>query len=135
MGEYDFSEAVKCAMTVVDRLCDTVGRTYFVPADPASDFEWAKIAQHSQRKDLYQTVIKWLLQDTDVVLEDKKMALDSVVNNLCAQLERMNWVLSSLFLKGENAKNTQGFLHHERINLMKRWAPEEIQALKRWICV
>lgn len=127
MSEYDVNEAVKCAMSAVDRLCDTVGQTYFMSADPDSEFHWAKIAQHSGRKGLYQTITRWLLEDTQVSLEDKKLALNSVVNNLCAQLERMKWVwtpLSNL----ESVCNTQVLVHHKRLDSMKRWAPEEIHA-------
>lgn len=127
MENYDINEAVKGAMAAVDQLCDTVGRTYFMSADPNSEFDWAKIAHHPGRKDLYQTVTKWLLQDAHMVLEDKKMALNSVVNNLCAQLERMKWVwtpLSNL----ESVGNTQVVDHHARVQSMRRWAPEEIHA-------
>lgn len=127
MSEYDINEAVKCAMVTVDHLCDTVGKTYFIPADPNSEFDWSKIAQHQGRKGLYNTVTKWLLEDNQVVLEDKKLALESVVNNLCAQLERMKWVwtpLSNL----ESVGNTQVLVHHKRLESMKRWAPEEIHA-------
>lgn len=122
MSDYDMSEALQYAMTAVDRLCDTVGKTHFEPADPDSEFHWSHISQHTGRTGLYQKFANWLLDDNHVRLEDKKLALDSVVNNLCAQLERVAWIWSPVVVI--NDLNVPVASTYKSIK--ERWSQKEI---------
>jgi hypothetical protein len=130
MSDYDMRDALKYAMIAVDRLCDMVGKTYFESADPDTEFNWSRISQHTGRKNLYQKVTNWLLEDNHVSLEDKQMALNSVVDNLCAQLERMEWVWSPVVNVDFNAKSGHIQVLHkgETLKSMKSWSPQEIHA-------
>lgn len=122
---YDLNEVLKYTMTTVDRLCDTVGRTHFAPADPNSEFHWANISKHSGRKDLYQKFNAWLLEDTPVLLEDKQAALTAVVDNLCAHLERLACLLSPTVAMYDMNVRVIRYSEHK-----KSRSPTEVYALE-----
>lgn len=119
MSEYDINEAVKCAMIAVDRLCDTVGRTHFSPADPDSEFHWKNISSHVGRKPLYQKIKVWLLEDNHVSLEDKNLALTASINNLCAQLERFAWMWTPI-------RSMSVMVNDQRYNIAQKSPREQI---------
>lgn len=121
----DLNEVLKYTMTTVDRLCDTVGRTHFDPADPDSEFHWINISKHSGRKDLYQKFNAWLLEDTQIPLDDKQVALTAVVENLCAHLERVAWIWSPVVnLNDMNGVVATTYSKRRKEN----WSPTEIYA-------
>lgn len=110
MNNYDINEALKYAVPIVDRLCDNVGRTSFKPSDPDSEFDWDNIFDHTGRKELYQKFTMWLVQDSLIDLQDKSQALSAVVDNLCAQMDRLAW-LSNPSLSGGVKNHTSSELH------------------------
>lgn len=124
MTNYEMSDALHRAMKIVDRLCDQVGRTYFVPADPDSEFHWGQIIRHENRKDLYTKVTSWLLEDHPAGLHEKETSLNAVVDNLCAQLDRFSWIFTPVVHKYE-MDNIQVFPNKVSSPSMKSWASAE----------
>lgn len=117
MANYDINDALAHAVTVVDRLCNTVIRTHFSPADPDSEFHWETICDHTVRKDLYQKVTTWLIQDSPIDLQDKHQALSAVVDNVCAQMERSAWLWNPTISGGAKNHTSEELHRAEQLDM------------------
>lgn len=92
MTTLDSTTLARAAVALTNRLCDTIGRTHFVPADPQSEFHWEKISRVENRKPLYEKMAGFLAEDTVHPLSSRLHALEDVVANACARLERLAWM-------------------------------------------
>lgn len=92
MTTLDSTTLTRAAVALTNRLCDTIGRTHFVPADPHSEFHWSNIGRLENRKPLYEKMAGFLAEDTVHPLSSRLHALEDVVSHMCARLERLSWM-------------------------------------------
>lgn len=91
MSQYDIKDAYVHAVNAANRLCDEIGRTHFKPSDPDSELNWEAIKDPNNRAKVYTHFTQWLITDSEnaPTLDDKILALNTIVNALVADLARL----------------------------------------------
>lgn len=91
MSQYDIKDAYVHAVNAANRLCDEIGRTHFQSSDPDSELNWETVKDPNKRAKVYTHFTQWLITDAETAptLDDKVLALNTVVNALVADLARL----------------------------------------------